>query len=451
MYICSSCEYSSNIKLGKCPNCGEFGSMIQDLSKIKISKKNKNIQWEVLKVSENSKNQEKANKLYKLQNTEFQRIFWQWLQSGGVYLIWWEPGIGKSTIIIQIVNELTYLNDLTIGEINQKTNIDSILIEKINIWYFSAEEQVIAVQKRQERLCVDNTKKNNISIFYSPRLEDIIQTCISSDYDVLIIDSIQTIYSSEIDSIAGSIQQVRFCSEKIVEVAKKYNITILIIWHITKWWEIAGPKYLEHIVDVVIYIEWQRFGNTRFIKAKKNRFWPTDEVGIFEMTNVWLIPIYDFDNSIVSNSDTNRPWCVLTVGINGIRPIFGSIETLTNKSYGKFPSRNVVGVDPKRLDMILAILDKYCNTKFATMDVYINIPWEVVFKDSGIDLGIAVALLSNYFNKVFDPKWVYIWEIWLSGKVLNTSFHNKRLSLTWNKFNIYDFKNITNIEKILKL
>jgi DNA repair protein RadA/Sms len=384
----------------------------------------------------------------KLSNTELQRVLQQGVKQGGIYLLWWEPGIGKSTIILQILQDLLSHNDM-------------------QIQYFTGEEQPNQIMSRWERLfssarhpdpvilsetkdlsnskdssaepqngwaqdsSVDSLSQNDknpedsLTIYHSTHIEDILTTAESTQPDLMIIDSIQTIYSEHTDSSAWSPNQVKYCSEKLSEYGKQNNCTVIIIGHVTKGGEIAGPKYLEHIVDVVLYLEWDRFGQLRFLRSQKNRFGHTDDSGIFEMTLFGLQPVYDIKDRILQAA-SSMPWSVLSIGLDNGRPVITNVEVLLNRTQFKFPQRNCIGVDHKRVDLVIAILERYLKINLGLFDIFVNVPGEFDFRDSGLDLAIAAGIYSQYTNAQAPKDTIFLGELALSGKVVKSRLHDKR-------------------------
>jgi len=407
MYICSNCWYQSITKLWKCPECLEFSTFILQ----------ENIQDKKIQIL--TTNLKKESNFYDIDNKEIKRVFTNWIKSSWFYLLWWQPWIWKSTIALQI---LKYIK------------------EKINIWYFSWEEESSAIIERYKRLFWKNP---DFEIYYWTILEDIIETIKHKKLNIFVIDSIQTIYSNKTTWVAWSINQVKYCSEKLSEFLKKNNKACILIWHITKSWEIAWPKYLEHIVDMVAYLEWDRLNEYRFLRTQKNRFWWTDDVAIFQMKENGLIPVSNLKKIIDSNIP-NMPWNVLTVWIDNGRPVIINIEVLLNKTKYKFPKRSTIWADSWRVEMVIAILERYLQINLWFMDIFVNIPWEFDFYDSWLDLAIAEWIFSAYKNKVIENKNIFIWELSLSWKINKTKFHDKRIKeVKW--INIFDYKNIQNI------
>lgn len=290
-----------------------------------------------------------------------------------------------------------------------------------------------------------------MDIFHANHLEDILLTAETGWYEVMIIDSVQTIYSENLEGASGSPAQVKYCAEKIAELCKKKNITALIIGHVTKWGEIAGPKYLEHLVDVVLYLEWDRYGQYRILRCMKNRFGSTDEVAIFEMTLFGLKPVYDLKERIVGSANLTIPWSVLTVWIDNWRPVVVHLEVLLNKTQWKYPVRQVVGVDAKRVDLIVAILERYLKANLGRFDIFVNIPWEFSFKDSGLDLAIAAAIYSQFKNKVVDKNLIFLGEIGLWWQILPTKLHEKRSKEMWDDMTVIDHKRIKHIAELVNV
>lgn len=412
MYSCNNCWYQTINKLWRCPECWVFGSFQQEETTKTSSFKGNILSW----------NKNKKSRFFDIDNEEIKRVFTNWIKSSWVYLLWWQPWIWKSTIVLQIIKAIK---------------------DDVKVWYFSWEEESSAVLERYERLFNEQASFN---IYYGTVLEDIIETIKDEKLDIFVIDSIQTIYSKDSTWVAWSISQVKYCSEKLSEFSKQFGIACLLIWHITKSWEIAWPKYLEHIVDVVAYLEWDRLNEYRFLRTQKNRFWWTDDIAIFQMTKNWLIPVSNLKEVMYSNI-VDIPWNVLTVWIDNGRPVITNIEILLNKTKYKFPKRSTIWVDNSRVEMIIAILERYLKIDLWFLDIFVNIPWEFKFYDSGLDLAIAVWILSAYKNKTIDSNNIFIWEVSLSWKINKTKFHDKRIKEV-QSMNIIDYTNIKNIYEI---
>ncbi len=440
MYICSVCEYGSPIKLGKCPSCGSFGSFVQDLSKTREKGSKHTLKtWHDLGQSSISSwiIQKSQLAYWDLTDRELKRVFQQGIKPGGMYLLGGEPGIGKSTIILQIIQNLI------------------VSQPELAVMYLSGEEWVQQVAERYQRISQlehQSEKKselaNELTVYHTTHLEDIVTTIQASRPDIVIVDSIQTIYSTGIEASAWSPQQVRTCAEKLSELCKQLGVTCFVIGHVTKGGEIAGPKYLEHIVDVVLSIEGDRYGQLRFLKSFKNRFGHTEDTAIFEMTLFWLKPVTDLKERILNAAHLSVPGSVLTIGLDNGRPVIVSVEVLLNKTHGKYPERSVVGCDPKRVWLIVAILEKYLKLTLSVFDLYVNIPGEFKLYDSGLDLAIATAIWSQAKWQVIDKTLVFVWELGLAGQVSPSKLHPKRVRELPEGYTIVDHQMIKHLVEL---
>lgn len=415
MYLCSSCGYGSPSKLGKCPNCEDFGTFVlQGKSSTEKLKKAKN------KSGGDFYGTQKAEQLRTLNEVEYQRIFGNGLHSGGVYLIAGEPWVGKSTLILQL---LSHIQDLW------------------SIGYFSGEEHVNHIEKRLDR--VAPKIKSNTSITHSNNLETILED--ASQSDIVIIDSIQTIQSQSLEAQSGSPTQVRYCADQLVQLAKATNTTVIIIGHVTKGGEIAWPKYLEHIVDMVCYLEGDRLGEYRFLRTKKNRFWSIDETAIFHMEANGLIPAHN-----IPLSGDHHAGMLYSIAIDNGRPMVIQIEILVSKTKGKYPQRVGIGINTNRLDMIIAIVEKYSGINLSFSDVYINIPGEIEFLDSGIDLAIAAGLYMQYKNLQSMEKIIIMGELWLGGQIVTPKQAQKRIQEIPTGRTTIDWRNNKQLKQALQ-
>lgn len=392
MYICTSCNYASTSKLGKCPDCGSFDTFSPVPGSLSKNKKNKQQGQTLAKQSGDSF-------VLPVSHKERQRLFGTWIQSWGVYLLWWEPWIGKSTLILQLLHHIQLLSPTK------------------KLWYMSWEENKAQISTRYKRIY---NKEPHISIYHTNTLPDILQTAVDQGLSFIVIDSIQTIHT---ESGISSIQWVRNIAHECMEFAKLNNIAILIVWHVTKAGEIAGPKYLEHIVDVVMYIQGERDGHYRTVRLQKNRFGSTEESALFEMTSRGLSPVQDWSKRVLSAHTT---WSILSIALDNGRPVLIEVQALLTPSYHKHPQRTCVWWDSKRVDMIVAVLTKYCKLQLYKYDIYLNIPGETRFTDNWLDLAVAAAIVSQYKNISLWEETLFIGEIWLSWHISASRLHNKR-------------------------
>ena len=396
MFVCTDCSYQSMTKLGKCPACQTFGTLVAFRDGTSKSSGKWAKKWPRLDMTHTQN--------YTINQAELARALQSNLQPGGVYLLAGEPGVGKSTIMLQLLNALTPLP---------------------SVLYITAEETADAVQQRLQRL-VWETK--HITVLSETDWESIQTELENTKPAIICIDSIQTIQTPGIGSIAWSPTQVRQCAELINIYCKQTWTIAFIIGHITKGGEIAGPKYLEHLVDVVLYLESERHSDKRFLRAKKNRFWSSDDMGVFTMAPTGLLPAV-----LVGINKNLHPGSVQTIWIDNGRPVIITIEALINKANGKYPQRVALWVENQRVQLILAILERYCKIGLWFHDVYVNIPGGRSSDDTGLDLAIAASLLSQWHNVPAPQAHLFVGELGLWGQVTPAYLHTKRAKEAWDQ------------------
>lgn len=404
MYICSNCWNESLKWQGKCSFCGEWNTL-KEFKEEKIW--NSKTKWEkkILTSLAEVEIEAKTEKII-TKSTELNNVLGWWITKGSVVLLSWEPGIWKSTITLELAK-----------------------LVKEKIIYVSGEETSFQVASRAKRLWISG---ENIELLAESCIEDILETISHTKTDILIIDSISVMHSKNISWVAGSISQVKFISELLVAFAKKTNTTTFIIWHITKDWNLAWPKTLEHMVDTVLYFEWDKYDNLRILRTLKNRFWATSEIWIFSMTESWLKDLKNPEAEFV-NSTEPQIGSSLSITIEWSRPLLIETESLTTYTKFGYPKRSARWINSSKLDLIVAVLWKYSTIKLDSYDVYTNIARWLKIEEPWIDLSIAVSIISSKLNKKIDKDTIFIWEI----------------SLTWNiKKPIYIEKRIKEAEKI---
>ncbi len=312
------------------------------------------------------------------------------LVPGSLTLLGGEPGIGKSTLSLQIANLLS------------------------PTLYFSGEESVGQIKLRADRLKISSDK---LKISNETNVESIITTIIEHLPSLVFIDSIQTTYSSELENEIGSINQIKACAVKLLECAKQKNIPIIIIGHITKDGAVAGPKTLEHLVDTVLYLEGDEYHNYRILRTIKNRFGSTDEVGIFSMEENGLTEIKNPSSTFLTANKENGPGNIITCLLKGTRPILIEVQALVNKTVFGYPVRKSSGFDINRLHVILAVLQKHAGLDLGQYDVYLNIVGGLKTKEPAVDLAVALAITSAYKDKPLPKDIAVFGEIGLSGEI----------------------------------
>uniref|UniRef100_A0A7V6CD28 DNA repair protein RadA n=1 Tax=Thermodesulfobacterium geofontis TaxID=1295609 RepID=A0A7V6CD28_9BACT len=384
-YYCQECGYKSLKWFGRCPECGAWNTFVEE--KEGNGKKKKKVTFEKAKVQKLSEIVFKPQKRLKTGLTEFDQVLGGGIVSSSLILIGGDPGIGKSTLLTQIA-----------GLLSEK---------KIKVVYVSAEESLEQISLRVERL-----KINRDFYFISDtNLTSILETVEEIKPHLLIIDSIQTVYLPELESSPGGVSQVRECANALMRLAKEKGIIVILVGHITKGGIIAGPKILEHLVDVVLYLEGEKETGFRILRAVKNRFGPVNEIGVFLMTEEGLIPHSQYEDFFLSEEGSY--FCV----IEGTRPILVTAQALVTKSYLSFPRRTAVGFDPIRLSLLVAILEKKLGFNFRDQDIYVKIAGGLKVRDPSADLAIAMALISSLLEKPLPAKTVFIGEIGLSAEL----------------------------------
>lgn len=398
MYICSNCWNESLKWQGKCNFCGEWNTL-KEFKEEKIW--TWKVKWEKKALTslldvEIEKNFEKII----TKSSELNNVLWWGITKGSVVLLSWEPGIWKSTITLELAKLI-----------------------KEKIIYVSGEETSFQVASRAKRLGISG---ENIELLSESCIEDILETISHNKADILIIDSISVMHSKNISWVSGSISQVKFISEVLVNFAKKTNTTTFIIWHITKDWNLAWPKTLEHMVDTVLYFEWDKYDNLRILRTLKNRFWATSEIWIFSMTENWLKDLKNPEMEFVSSKEA-QIGSSLSMTIEWSRPIIIETESLTTYTKFGYPKRSSRWINSSKLDLIVAVLWKYSQVKLDSYDVYTNIARGLKIEEPGIDLSIAVSIISSKLNKKIEKDSIFIWEISLTWKIKKPIYLEKRI------------------------
>ena len=395
-WVCQNCGYESAGYLGKCPECSSWGSFVEetlsDFNPSNISPQGiiNNSKPELIDNIQVGKEIRVSTNI-----SEFDRILGGGLVQGSLVLIAGDPGIGKSTILLQTCGQLA--------------------LQKKSILYVTAEESAGQLKLRADRLGVNG---ESLYIYPQTNLENIKSQIEEIKPDIVVIDSIQAIYSQTISSSAGSVSQIRECCNILMQIAKTKNITILVIGHVTKDGNIAGPKVLEHMVDTVISFEGDKYKSYRMLRSMKNRFGNTSEVGIFEMGVNGLKEVINPNQLFLNErSQENIPGTAIIVTNEGTRPLMVEIQALVGATPYPSPRRVANGVDFSRLLQILAVLEKRVGLNLSKQDVYVNVMGGIDVDEPSADLGIALAIATCARDVVVDPQTVIIGEIGLSGEI----------------------------------
>ncbi|EPY2304230.1 DNA repair protein RadA [Clostridium sporogenes] len=398
VYTCQQCGYESIKWVGKCPGCNTWNSMVEE-EKQSTNKtiKNINIKSEPKMISTiKSSEYERLDTGIK----ELNRVLGGGIVKGSLTLISGSPGIGKSTILLQAVNNIA-------------TNYGKVL-------YVSGEESEEQIKMRADRLKVIS---KDIYILSETNVDIIKEHITTINPKFVIIDSIQTLFKSELSSAPGTVSQVRQCSNDIMLISKNNNIPFFIVAHVTKQGELAGPRVLEHMVDTVLSFEGERTQEFRILRTVKNRFGTTSEIGVFEMAGEGLLEISNPSAVFLEETEFQREGSVIIGIMEGTRPILIEIQALVSETKAYMPRRTAVGVDTARLNLILAVLEKKLNIPFYNCDVYVNVVGGLDLTGTFADLGLALALISSAKSKDIKlPKVLVVGEIGLTGEVRPVSF-----------------------------
>lgn len=397
-WICQECGYGTAGYLGKCPECSTWGSLVEEVQQASIQMQTGTNNTHFLNTQKPTLlNEIELNKEIRISTniSEFDRVLGGGLVQGSLVLIAGDPGIGKSTILLQ-TSGLLCKNDK-------------------KVLYISAEESSNQIKLRADRLSVNS---KTLYIYPQTNLESIKNEIENIKPDVVVVDSIQAIYTQNITSSAGSVSQIRECCNFLMQMAKNENITVIVVGHVTKEGNIAGPKVLEHMVDTVIYFEGDKYKSYRLLRAVKNRFGNTSEVGIFEMGESGLTEVINPSELFLNeHSEISTPGCVIIATNEGTRPLLVEIQALVGTTPYPTPRRVANGVDFSRVLQILAVLEKRVGLNLSKQDVYINVIGGVEISEPAADLGIALAVATCARDVVVDSQTIIIGEIGLSGEI----------------------------------
>lgn len=399
-YICSNCGYESLKWLGKCPECNSWNSFTEEIVETNKHKSTSSFKGkvDVSKISEISANEEER---IKTGIGEFDRVLGGGLMPGSVILLGGDPGIGKSTLAMQAAANI-----------------------KDDVLYVTGEESSKQIKLRSSRLKI---KSDNFYVLPETDLSPIMKAVEEISPSVVVIDSIQTMYRSELDNSPGTITQIRECTSLLMETAKKNHFCVIIIGHVTKEGNIAGPKILEHIVDTVIQFEGESNHTFRILRAQKNRFGSTNEIGIFEMHADGLAEVKNPSELFLSEREKEIPGSVVTSSMEGTRPLLIEVQALVTPSNYGYPQRVTTGFDQRRLSILLAVLEKRANYRVSANNVFVNIAGGVKIIEPAIDLAVCCSIASSLTDKIIDNNIVVIGEVGLGGEIRSINQIEKRI------------------------
>lgn len=421
LYICSNCDAQSPKWVGRCLECGAWGTLSQGTAEEKKKQTNHAAPADVIPFSQISRDEVPRRSTG---IAEVDQVLGGGIVPGSLILLGGEPGIGKSTILAEIAMKM-------------KTGSGTMHTDRPVI-YCSGEESAQQVKMRFDRLKTgsgsisskilpDTVFDDSLLFIGETNCEKICSALRHHKPALAIVDSIQTIASSDVPSEAGSIAQVRACTVKLLEVAKQENIPIIVTGHVTKDGGVAGPKTLEHLVDTVLYLEGDASQYFRLLKTVKNRFGSTNEIGVFEMTGAGLIEVTNPSELFLSSEQEHAAGTATTCVVEGSRAFLVPIQALTSKTYFGYPQRKAIGVDANRLGLLVAVLSKRLGVNLGDQDIHVNVVGGLKINEPAADLAVCASILSSYKNKPLEKGVVIFGEVGLTGEVRSVSHTEKRL------------------------
>ena len=402
-YICQECGYVSARWMGKCPECQEWNTLVEELyhpnqshKKLSFTSSNHAVTLEEVSIDEEAR--------FSTGMGELNRVLGGGVVPGSLILIGGDPGIGKSTILLQISNQLAFRN--------------------LKVLYVSGEESLKQVKLRAQRL---NCQGKQLFILAETNLPIIEKAIEDVKPNILMIDSIQTMYQPEVSSAPGSVSQVREVTAKLMQIAKEKEIATFIAGHVTKQGAIAGPRVLEHMVDTVLYFEGERHHTYRILRAVKNRFGSTNEIGVFEMGQNGLEEVINPSEMLLSGRPIGSPGTIVIPCLEGTRPVLIELQALVSTTNFGMPRRMATGIDYNRVVLLMAIMEKRLGMQMQNQDAYVNIIGGLKIDEPAADLGVVIAVASSFKNRKVNPDLIVLGEVGLTGEVRSVQFIEKRI------------------------
>ncbi|QPC84265.1 DNA repair protein RadA [Phototrophicus methaneseepsis] len=410
VYICENCGWQGPRAMGRCPNCGEFGTIVEQVEAAPRKKSAKQASRQVVGVPRSQPRRlaevdmAQEDRLA-VPMQEFSRVLGGGLVPGSITLLGGEPGAGKSTLMTQFAGIMANSHG--------------------RVLYVSGEESARQIKMRAERL---NIEAHDLFLLTETNLGTILEHVQEIAPEILIIDSIQTTYTEELDSSPGLVSQVRECASRLQALAKTTGISVFMIGHVNKEGSIAGPRVLEHIVDTVLYLEGDPFQTFRLLRSVKNRFGATSEVGVFEMVGVGMIEVPNPSEAFLAERVINAPGSAIAVTMEGTRPLLVEVQALTNPTAFGNARRTPNGVDMSRLLLVSAVLSKRMGLRLYEQDIFVNVVGGLKVSEPASDLAMALAIASNYYDKALPADVAVVGEIGLSGEVRTVNQLGMRLN-----------------------
>ena len=403
VYFCQNCGHEETKWLGQCPACKEWNTFVEE--KVIASSVTSGIKTdrEIQIVSLSEVNADDQDRIT-TGMAELDRVLGGGIVPGSLVLVGGDPGIGKSTLLLQVCQKLS---------------------ENRSVLYISGEESLSQIKLRANRM---GTYQENLKLLCETNLAAIRSVIEKRKPELVIIDSIQTMYSEEVTSAPGSVSQVRESTNVFMQLAKGLGITIFIVGHVTKEGTVAGPRVLEHMVDTVLYFEGDRHASYRILRGVKNRFGSTNEIGVFEMRQNGLVEVENPSEYMLSGKPENASGSVVACSMEGTRPLLIEIQALVCESNFGMPRRTATGTDYNRVNLLMAVLEKRIGLHLGNCDAYVNIAGGIRMNEPAIDLGIVMAIVSSYKNRPIDEKMIVFGEVGLSGEVRAVNMPEQRVA-----------------------
>lgn len=405
VFFCQNCGHEETKWLGQCPMCKEWNTFVEEkviASSVSASvKTDRDIEKKIVALSKVNTDEQKR---FQTGMKELDRVLGGGIVPGSLVLVGGDPGIGKSTLLLQVCQKLA---------------------KERQVLYISGEESQAQIKLRANRM---GNFSDNMKLFCETNLGTIRDVIEKKQPEFVVIDSIQTMYSEEVASAPGSVSQVRESTNVFMQLAKGLGITIFIVGHVTKEGTVAGPRVLEHMVDTVLYFEGDRHASYRILRGVKNRFGSTNEIGVFEMRQNGLVEVENPSEYMLSGKPENASGSVVACSIEGTRPLLIEIQALVCDTNFGMPRRTATGTDYNRVNLLMAVLEKRIGLHLANCDAYVNIAGGIRMNEPAIDLGIVMAIVSSYKNRPVDERMIVFGEVGLSGEVRAVNMPEQRVA-----------------------
>ena len=412
VYFCQSCGYESSKWMGQCPGCREWNTFAEETVKASSASKSASRGGAVSLGGNGAYTKPQTLSEIVMEDedradthiAELNRVLGGGLVRGSLTLVGGDPGIGKSTLLLQVAGNLSG--------------------DKKEILYISGEESLRQIKLRANRL---GSFSDSLKFMCETNLSNIEEAIIHTKPEIIIIDSIQTMYNESVSSAPGSVSQVRESTAVLLRIAKSMNISVFIVGHVTKEGQVAGPRVLEHMVDTVLYFEGDRHASYRILRAVKNRFGSTNEIGVFEMQEKGLVEVTNPSEFMLDGRPENASGSIVTCSVEGTRPILIEVQALVCHTNFGFPRRQANGTDYNRVNLLMAVLEKRLELQLGDYDAYINLAGGMKIAEPSLDLGICLAIISSFRNKPISDDMIAFGEVGLSGEVRSVNMAESRV------------------------